>query len=150
MGSIKPMIAVPYRASTFGVEVQLAPMYLPEETTLDSLIHVFFYAMRIVNRSGLAITLISRHFRIRDGYGHDRLLEDAGVRGAQHTIAADDHITYSSYCALPTSSGSIRGYLWVAFADGTEGRVDIPVCFLRHQDCPDGEYGLYPALSSAC
>ena len=49
MGSIKPMIAVPYRASTFGVEVQLAPMYLPEETTLDSLIHVFFYAMRIAS-----------------------------------------------------------------------------------------------------
>ena len=150
MDPITPVIDVPYSASTFGVEVQLAPMYLPEESTHDSMIHVFFYAMRIVNHSQVPITVLSRHFLIRDGNGHDRLVEDAGIRGTQPTIDVGDHVTYSSYCPLPTACGSIRGYLWVAFADGTEGRVDIPVCFLRHQDCLDGEHGLYPALSSAC
>ena len=150
MDPIEPVIDVPYSTSTFGVEVQLAPMYLPEESTHDSMIHVFFYAMRIINSSHLPVTILSRHFLIRDGHGHDRLVEDAGIRGTQPTIDVNAHITYSSYCPLPTTSGSIRGYLWVAFGDGTEARVDIPVCFLRHQDSPDGEYGLYPALSSAC
>ena len=150
MKLIEPVIEVPYSASTHGVEVQLAPMYLPEDSTYDCMIHVFFYAMRIVNNSHGPITVLSRHFMIRDGNGHDRLVEDAGIRGTQATIGAGHHITYSSYCPLPTSSGSIRGFLKVAFSDGSEARVDIPVCFLRHQDSPDGEHGLYPALSSAC
>ena len=150
MNPIEPVIDVPYSASTFGVEVQLAPMYLPEDSAHDSCFHVFFYAMRIINHNQQAITILSRHFHIRDGLGHDRLVEDAGIRGTNPTIAPEDHLTYSSYCPLPTASGSIRGYLWVSFADGTEGRVDIPVCFLRHQDSPDGEHGLYPALTSAC
>ena len=150
MKPIEPVIKVPYSASTYGIEVQLAPMYLPEESTYDSMIHVFFYAMRIVNHSRSPVTILSRHFMIRDGNGHDRLVEDADIRGTQATIGVGSHATYSSYCPLPTSSGSIRGFLKVAFEDGSEARVDIPVCFLRHQDCPDGEYGLYPALSSAC
>ena len=42
----------PYCAVTFDVEVQVAPMYLPDDSAPESGLHVFFYAMRLMNHSG--------------------------------------------------------------------------------------------------
>ena len=137
---------VPYCAVTFGIEVQVAPMYLPEESAPESGLHVFFYAMRILNHGDTSVAVQTRHFIIRDGNGIERCLDDAGLRGKPVWIDAGESETFSSYCPLPTPCGSMRGFLWVEFSDGTEARVEVPVFFLRHQDHLSGEDGLYRSI----
>jgi ApaG protein len=136
----------PYCAVTFDVEVQVAPMYLPDDSAPESGLHVFFYAMRLINRGEMAVAVQTRHFTIRDGNGVERSLEDAGMRGKPVWIQAGESETFSSYCPLPTACGSMRGFLWVEFSDGTEARVEVPVFFLRHQDHLSGEDGLYRSI----
>ena len=137
---------VPYCAVTHHIEVQIAPMYLPDESCPESGLHVFFYAMRLINRASGAVAIQSRHYVIRDGYGTERSLEDAGMRTDPVWIAAGDSQTFQSYCPLPTACGSVRGYLRVEFEDGTEARVEVPVLFLRHQDQLSGQEGLYRSI----
>ena len=137
---------IPYCALTFDVEVQVAPMYLPEDSSPEFGLHVFFYAMRIVNHGEQRAAVQTRHFIIRDGNGIERCLEDAGRHGKPVWIEPGDSQTLSSYCPLPTACGSMRGYLWVEFSDGTEARVEVPVFFFRHQDHLSGEYGLYRSI----
>ena len=137
---------VPYCAVTYDIEVQVAPMYLPDDSAPESGLHVFFYAMRILNHGNMAVAVQSRHFIIRDGNGIERSLEDAGMRGKPVWIEAGEGETFSSYCPLPTTCGSMRGFLWVEFSDGTEARVEVPVFFFRYQDHLSGEYGLYRSI----
>lgn len=137
---------VPYCAVTHNVEVQIAPMYLPDDSMPESGLHVFFYAMRVINLGEEAVAIQSRHYVIRDGNGVERCLEDAGMRGDLVWIRAGQSGTFSSYCPLPTACGSVRGYLWVEFSDGSQARVEVPVFFLRHQDHLSGEYGLYRSI----
>ena len=146
MESIVAVAEAPYCAVTFDVEVQVAPMYLPDDSAPESGLHVFFYAMRLMNHSDLAVAVQTKHFIIRDGNGVERFLEDAGMRGRPVWIQAGESETFSSYCPLPTAYGSMRGFLWVEFSDGTEARVEVPVFFLRHQDQISGEDGLYRSI----
>ena len=137
----------PYAELTDSIEVQVAPIYLPEQSLPDEGIFVYFYAIRIVNHGNTDATLISMNWTVRDGQGKDDLIYADNLLGDQPEIKARESYSYASYCALKTPTGSVRGYYRIVFGNGEAKRIKIPLFFLRPEDEIDGNRGLYQSLN---
>ena len=137
----------PYIELTDNIEVQVAPIYLPEQSVPDEGIFVYFYAIRIVNHGSTDATLISMNWIVRDGQGNDELIYSDNLLGDQPEIKAQESYSYASYCALKTPTGNVRGYYRIVFSDGEAKRIKIPLFFLRPEDEIDGSRGLYQSLN---
>jgi ApaG protein len=100
--------------------------------------YVFVYNIWIRNFSTEAIQLISRHWKIRNGYGEVKNVDGLGVIGEQPTIGINCQFKYNSYCLLETPTGTMSGHYGVIqLSDNTFFEVKIP------------EFSLYyPGLSN--
>jgi ApaG protein len=120
-----------YRETTDGVLVEVIPTYLREHSDPTQKLFVFSYEVTITNESRAPVKLSARHWVIRDGDGVERQVEGEGVVGEQPHLLPGASFTYSSYCPLPTPTGSMRGTYHMVRDDGTEFEVKIPLFFLR-------------------
>jgi ApaG protein len=120
-----------YRESTDGIVVEVNPTYLREHSDPSQRLFVFTYEVTISNESRKPVRLVSRHWVIRDGDGAEREVEGEGVVGEQPHLIPGASFTYSSFCPLPTPTGSMRGTYTMARDDGTEFEAKIPLFFLR-------------------
>lgn len=122
-----------YEAITEGVRVEVSPQFISRETNGTMLFHVYAYTVKIENLRNHPCQLISRHWIIRDGTGHDEHVVGEGVIGKQPIIYPGKRYVYRSGCPLQTPTGSMRG--WYQMADcGPENEefdIRIPVFFLR-------------------
>lgn len=120
-----------YRESTDGILVEVNPTYLREHSNPSQRLFVFTYEVTISNESRQAIRLVARHWVIRDGDGAEREVKGEGVVGEQPHLIPGASFTYSSFCPLPTPTGSMRGAYMMVRDDGTEFEAKIPLFFLR-------------------
>ena len=120
-----------YRETTDGILIEVTPSYLREHSDPTQRIFVFSYEVTISNESRRPARLLSRHWVIRDGDGAEREVEGEGVVGEQPNLIPGGSYTYSSFCPLPTPTGSMRGTYRMVRDDGTEFDVKIPLFFLR-------------------
>ncbi|MCT8998216.1 Co2+/Mg2+ efflux protein ApaG [Chelativorans intermedius] len=115
-----------YRALTHGIEVCVEPFFLPEQSAPEENRYVWAYQVTIANRSGQAVKLLSRYWRITDGLGRTQEVRGEGVVGEQPELNPGDSYQYTSGCPLTTSSGIMVGRYTMRTAQGATLEVDIP------------------------
>ena len=81
-------------------------------------IYLFSYNIEIFNRGELDIKLLSRYWHIKDGGGHIEEIRGPGVIGLKPTIKSSETFNYSSYCALKTPFGIMRGLFYMRDFEG--------------------------------
>jgi ApaG protein len=112
-----------------GIVVRAIGRYLPEESGLTETgakRFVFAYTIDIENRGDRALKLIARHWWITDARQDVREVEGLGVIGQQPVIQPGESFRYSSWCALPTASGWMRGIYSMMNAGGEIIEVPVP------------------------
>lgn len=120
-----------YYENTQGVEVEVKPEFLPDESSPEEARYVFAYHITITNRSETEVQLMSRHWIITDGLGAVHEVKGPGVVGQQPKLLPGESHQYSSFCPLPTPTGNMRGSFQMINQHGAEFNVKIPLFFLR-------------------
>jgi len=120
-----------YRELTQGIEVEVNPEYLPDESSPEESKFVFAYHIKITNQGESDVQLMSRHWIITDGHGEVHEVEGPGVVGQQPTLKPGESHQYSSFCPLPTPTGNMRGTFQMVNTQGAQFNVRIPLFFLR-------------------
>lgn len=105
-------------AVTRGVRVQAESQYVPEQSDPEKGVFFFAYQITISNEGESPAQLLSRHWVITDAEGRVKEVEGPGVIGEQPVIEPGDRHQYTSFCPLPTSSGSMYGTYQMVTDDG--------------------------------
>ncbi len=95
---------------TEGVRITVRPAFLPEHSCAPEKRFLFNYSVTIRNEGTMSIRLASRHWRIVDGDGDERLIDGAGVVGEHPELNPGDSFEYSSYCPMHTAWGTMEGH----------------------------------------
>ena len=120
-----------YFEITQGIEVEVKPEFLPDQSQPEIAQFVFGYTVTIRNRSELEVQLLSRHWIITDGHGEVHEVKGPGVVGEQPRLKPGEVHSYSSFCPLPTPTGNMRGTFQMVNSKGAQFDVKIPLFFLR-------------------
>src|SRR5690242_9012090 len=120
-----------YYETTQGIEVEVKPEYLPEESLPQASQFVFTYHITITNKGDTEVQLLNRHWIITDGAGAVHEVKGPGVVGNQPKLKPGEKHEYSSFCPLPTPTGNMRGSFEMVNNLGATFDVKIPLFFLR-------------------
>ncbi len=120
-----------YRAISQGIEVEVEPSYIADQSSPELNYFFFAYRVRIVNNSSETVQLVQRHWIIVDGHRRAQEVRGDGVVGQQPYLKPGDRFEYSSFCPLPTPTGNMRGSYRMKTLDDRIIEVTIPVFFLR-------------------
>jgi ApaG protein len=94
---------------TRGVRVRVKSVYVPERSSPPQGHYFFAYHVRISNEGEETAQLVSRHWIITDGNGHEEQVRGPGVVGEQPILAPGEAFEYTSFCPLKTPIGSMHG-----------------------------------------
>ncbi len=120
-----------YYETTQGIEVEVKPEYLPNESIPEASQFLFAYHITIANKGETEVQLLSRHWIITDGTGAVHEVKGPGVVGEQPKLKPGEKHSYSSFCPLPTPTGNMRGSFQMVNHLGAKFDVAIPLFFLR-------------------
>lgn len=124
------MIENTYREVTKDIEVEVIPIFIPEQTQFVNQ-YLYTYNVSITNHSSEPCQLLRRRWVIVDGTGHKDVVEGDGVVGEQPLLQPGDNYQYSSYCPLATATGNMRGSFFFIDSNKREFEVKVPLFFLR-------------------
>ncbi|MDF7776662.1 Co2+/Mg2+ efflux protein ApaG [Sphingomonas sp. AOB5] len=113
-------------AETRGITVRVSVSYLPEQSEPDRGRWFWAYHIRIENDGPSTVQLLTRHWIITDGRGHQHSVEGEGVVGEQPMIAPGASFDYVSRCPLATPTGNMQGSYHMVAEDGEGFDVAIP------------------------
>lgn len=119
-----------YKEATHGIEVEVIPIYIPEQTQFVNQ-YLYTYNISITNNSENVCQLLSRHWIITDGNGKKEEVKGMGVVGNQPVIQPGETYQYSSYCPIPTPTGNMRGAFEFISNSRKSFWVKVPLFFLR-------------------
>ena len=122
-----------YRAKTHGIEITAEPIYLADQSAPQQGRWFWAYTITIINHSGEAVQLISRHWRITDGHGRLHEVRGEGVIGEQPLIEPGGSFSYTSGCPLETPEGIMVGDYTMVKPNGEMISVAIPTFSLDSQ-----------------
>lgn len=97
------------QAITNGILVSVKSEYMPERSSPGARRYAFAYTVTITNQGTETAQLRSRHWVITDAEGDVQEVRGEGVVGAQPVLAPGESFEYTSWCVIPTSTGSMRG-----------------------------------------
>jgi ApaG protein len=120
-----------YFESTQGIDVEVTPEYVADQSDPAASQYIFAYHITITNRGQTEVQLQHRHWIITDGKGEVREVKGPGVVGEQPKLKPGEAHRYSSYCPLPTPTGNMRGSFQMTNTLGAKFDVKIPLFFLR-------------------
>lgn len=120
-----------YSETTSGVEVNVAPTLVLDQTNSDLGYFFYKYNIKIKNNSPHTHRIVSRHWIVRDGTGHEEEVIGEGLLGDQPELGPGDTYEYSSACPLTTPTGNMRGSYFSLDENGREHKLAIPLFFLR-------------------
>ena len=112
-------------ALTNGILVTVRSEYLPERSAPAARRFAFAYTVQITNQGDIAAQLRSRHWLITDADGDVQEVRGEGVVGAQPLLAPGESFEYTSWCVIPTSTGSMRGSYQMFTREGESFDADI-------------------------
>lgn len=118
---------------TNNIKVSVQSYFLGEQSNADDNQYVWAYRILIENGGATSVRVISRHWKITDGYGQTEEIVGKGVIGEQPLIGPAGSFTYTSGCPLSSPSGFMQGTYDVVCETGDVFKVAIPVFSL---DCP--------------
>ncbi|MEM7694660.1 MAG: Co2+/Mg2+ efflux protein ApaG [Pseudomonadota bacterium] len=125
-----------YKAVTEGVEVTVAPSFLPEHSAPEKRRFVWAYEVNIRNLREDTVRLRTRHWTITDANGHVEEVHGPGVVGEQPTLLPGGTFRYTSGCPLQTPSGIMVGTYEMERTDGARFWVTVPAFSLDLPDAP--------------
>lgn len=117
------------QSGDFLVEVE--PTYVPEHSVPEEKRFFFAYRVRITNTGTKKAQLLRRHWIIMDGEKRREDVEGPGVVGEQPSFAEGTTYEYTSFCPLPTPTGSMRGTYEMVDENNRPFLIKIPLFFLR-------------------
>ena len=120
-----------YLENTHGIEVEVTPEYLAQQSSPEVSQFVFSYHITITNKSDNEVQLLARHWLITDGNGVLHEVKGEGVVGEQPKLKPGQKHQYSSFCPLTTPTGNMRGTFQMRNHLGANFNVKIPLFFLR-------------------
>jgi ApaG protein len=123
-----------FEQTTDGIRVQVASMYLEQQSDAEENRHVWAYQVRIKNLGTVPVQLLTRRWRITDGYGHAHEVIGDGVVGDKPVLQPGGDYEYSSGTPLATSTGFMTGIFQMIDAQGRRFAVQVPAFSL---DGPD-------------
>ncbi len=112
------------------IKVDVDAAFVPEQSDVENSHFFFTYRIRISNHGGPRAQLLERHWIITDGWGRIHEVRGAGVVGQQPWISPGESFEYSSFCPLPTASGTMKGFYLFRTEAGEQLSVEIPQFFL--------------------
>lgn len=112
-------------AVTNGIRVEVKSRYVPDRSNPVGGQYVFAYTVLIANEGDVTTQLLSRHWMITDNQGELREVKGDGVVGEQPILRPGQSFEYTSWCVLPTSSGSMRGTYQMIDDDGIRFDAEI-------------------------
>jgi len=86
---------------------------------------VFEYTVRLTNLGSETVQLLSRHWTITDALERVREVKGPGVVGKQPVLAPGESFQYSSWCPLPTPTGTMRGTYQMIGPSGDHFDIEI-------------------------
>lgn len=113
-----------------SISVEVKPVYLQGESSPLENKHVFAYFVTIRNMGDEGVTLLKRHWKIRDSAGETYEVDGEGVIGVQPAIAPNEEHEYNSFCVLKSYRGSMSGYYTMERPSGRLINVRIPTFLL--------------------
>lgn len=116
----------PFSQVTHDIKIEVLPSFISEQSDPQRSFYFFSYKVKITNQGQKRVQLLRRHWIIVDGEGKTEEVEGAGVVGLQPKIDAGQAFEYSSFCPLPTPTGSMRGRYSFTDGAGDEFWVDVP------------------------
>ena len=123
-----------YVETSQGIEVEVEPFYVAEQSAPEDGYYLFGYKVRITNKGETPAKLMSRHWIITDGNSKVDEVRGDGVVGEQPHLGPGQTFEYTSACPLPTPTGNMRGTYHLIDDDGRPLHAKIPLFFLRHPD----------------
>ncbi|NRA64820.1 MAG: Co2+/Mg2+ efflux protein ApaG [Pseudobacteriovorax sp.] len=123
-----------YSQRSLDIEVSVEPEFVSKEFSGDHYYYIYSYSVSVTNHGPTSCQLLSRHWIIRDGNGHEEHVIGDGVVGKQPIIRSGETFKYTSGCPLVTPTGNMRGKYYMLGPDNYEFEVRIPLFFLRPQD----------------
>jgi len=115
-----------YHEVTRAISVSVDPFYVEEQSEPAENRWVFGYRVVIENQGEATVQLISRHWRITDGFGRLVEVKGEGVVGEQPMLEPGERFEYTSGTPLPTPSGIMTGTYQMVGEDGLWFDVEIP------------------------
>ena len=120
-----------YSELTQGIQVEVTPEYVVEDSSPETSQYVFTYHIKITNVGETEVQLMSRHWIITDGNGVVHEVKGPGVVGEQPKLKPGETHGYSSFCPLTTPTGNMRGTFQMVNNLGAAFDARIPLFFLR-------------------
>ena len=115
------------QAITRGILVSVKSAYMAERSSPAARRYAFAYTVTITNQGGEAAQLRSRHWVITDAEGDVQEVRGEGVVGTQPVLAPGEAFEYTSWCVIPTSSGSMRGEYQMVTSAGEAFDAEVPM-----------------------
>ena len=115
-----------FAAVTRKILVEVRPAYVVERSDPSQDYYFFAYHVRITNQGDSRVQLLARHWLIKDGFGKIEEVRGPGVVGLQPKLKPGEVFEYSSFCPLPTPTGSMRGTYMMVDDKGEQIDVEIP------------------------
>ncbi len=116
-------------AETDGIHVTVKSEYLQERSAPGAKRFAFAYTVTITNKGSQTAQLKTRHWIITDAEGDIQEVRGDGVVGAQPVLEPGESFEYTSWCVLPTSSGTMRGSYQMLRPGG--GKFDAEIAPFR-------------------
>lgn len=113
------------RAVTNGIVVTVKSEYMADRSQPRGRRYAFAYTVNIHNEGADTAQLVSRHWLITDAEGGVQEVRGEGVVGAQPVLKPGESFEYTSWCVIPTPSGSMRGTYRMTKADGNGFDAEI-------------------------
>ena len=115
-----------YQAITRGIRVTVEPRFLEEESVPTAHRFVWSYHVRIENKCGLTVQLLTRYWRIADAFGQVHEVRGDGVVGKQPVLTPGEVFEYASGTPLATPYGVMSGTYQMISEQGERFDVEIP------------------------
>ena len=109
----------------YQFRVEVAPQFVPEQSSPAQGIHSFAYTVTITNTGEVPAQLISRHWVITDALGQAEEVKGLGVVGHQPLLKPGESFQYSSGSRLRTPTGTMHGSYFFVAEDGE--RFEAPI-----------------------
>lgn len=115
-----------YAATTRNITVSVQPLYLEDQSSPESRHFVWAYHVRIENKGGETVQLLTRYWRIIDAGGRVQEVRGDGVVGKQPILHAGEAFEYASGAPLSTPSGFMVGAYQMRAESGEMFDIAIP------------------------
>jgi ApaG protein len=109
-----------FETVTRGIRITVQPEYLADRSDPQAGNYLFAYHITIRNEGGERVQLLSRHWIITDGTGHQEHVRGPGVVGQQPKLGPGEDFEYTSACPLATPVGTMHGSFQMVTAEGDQ------------------------------